>query len=68
MPRFSPSASAGSISFDISRTRPHADLHLHLLVAERRLVGLAIGEEQRVLVARGQQVVQKDRVEKNVTI
>ena len=50
MPRFSPSASSGSIVFDISTTRPQRTLHLHLFVAERRLVGLAVGEEQRVVV------------------
>ena len=68
MPRFSPSASAGSIVLDISTHPAAADLHFHLFVAERRLVGLAIGEEQRVLVARGEQVVQEHRVEKHVTI
>jgi len=45
-----------------------SDLDLHLLVAEGRLVGLAIREEQRILVAGGEQVVQKDRVKENVTI
>ncbi len=44
-----------------------ADLDLHLFVAEG-LPGLAIGEQEGVLVARAQQVVQKDGVEENVTI
>ena len=45
-----------------------ADLHLHLFVAEGGLVGLAIGDEQRVLVFRGHQVAEEHRVEENVTI
>ena len=39
-----------------------------LLVTELRLVGLAIREEQRVVVTRRQKIAEQDRVEKNITI
>ena len=51
MPRFSPSASAGSIVFDMSTTRPHRTFTFISSSPNAGWFGLAIREEQRVLVA-----------------
>ena len=45
-----------------------SNLDLHLLVAEQRLVGLAIREEQRVVVTSRQKIVEQHRMENYVTI
>jgi hypothetical protein len=55
-------------AFGHVRDAPAPDLHLHLFIAEEGLAGLAIREQQRVVVACGQEVVQERGVEKNITI
>ena len=45
-----------------------ADLHFHLLVAERRIARLAVIDEQCGVLVGSQEVIQQPGMEENVTI